>query len=181
MPSDRLTISLDEESREALETLTEQSDESQSELMRRAVRFYAANYDAARTDSENSLEEYYKMLSGGEHALLDIDFLHLFLSHLIDENGENEALLEDVERVADYHAEEYRERFDTLEELLDWLSLCGFLSVRQTGDDTYHAVFQSPEIRWFMTRFAVQAAENLPFDVHVEEGVSKVLFVEESA
>lgn len=181
MPSDRLTISLDKESRSALEDLTEQSDESQSELMRRAVRFYAANYDAARTNDENSLEEYYKMLSGGEHALLDIDFLHLFLSYLIEENGENADLLEDIGRVADYHGAEYRERFDSLEGLLDWLSLCGFLTVRQSDANTYHTVFQSPEIRWFMTRFVVQTAENLDFDVEVEEGVSKVLFTEHPA
>lgn len=181
MPSDRLTISLDEESRSALEDLTEQSDESQSELMRRAVRFYAANYDAARTNDENSLEEYYKMLSGGEHALLDIDFLHLFLSYLIEENGENAELLEDIGRVADYHVTEYRERFDSLEGLLEWLSLCGFLTVRQSDANTYHTVFQSPEIRWFMTRFVVRTAENLDFDVEVEEGVSKVLFTEHPA
>lgn len=178
MPSDRLTISLDEEARSALETLAEKSDESQSELMRRAIRFYAANYEAAKTDDDKSLEEYYKMLSGGEHALLDIDFLHLFLSYLIDENGSNEELRKDIRRVADYHGEEYRERFDSLDGLLQWLSLCGFLTVRQSDEQTYHAVFQSPEIRWFMTRFIVGTVENLSFDVQVEEGVSKVLFIE---
>lgn len=179
MSSDRLTVSLDEEARAALDDLAGKTDRSQSELVRRALTFYAANYEAASTDSSETLEEYYKMLAGGEHVLLDIDFLHCFLEHVQEDGEPKQGFIEDTDQVSDYHAEEYRDRFDTLEELLEWLSLCGFLTVRRTTENTYHIVFPSADIRWFMTRFIERSVAHLPFDVEMEEGVAKVLLTVE--
>jgi len=74
--------------------------------------------------------------------------------------------------------EELTERFDSLEDVLDWLSLCGFLTVRKAEDGSYHVVFPSEPLRWFMIRFIRGSVADLPFDVTVEESVSKVLFGE---
>lgn len=178
MSTDRLTVSLDDEARGALNKLVEETDRSQSEIVRRALAFYAANYEAADTDSSETLEEYYKMLAGGEHVLLDIDFLHCFLEH-VQEDGEPKAeFVEDTDRVSDYHAQEYQDRFNSLDQLLEWLSLCGFLTVRRTTENTYHIVFPSADVRWFMTRFIKRSTATLPFDVELEEGVAKVLLTE---
>ncbi len=123
------------------------------------------------------------MLSSGEHVLLDVDFLHCFLG-FVEGEGEGEAgepdpsFLDCADRVSDYHAEEYRNRFDSAGELLDWLSFCGFLTVREAGERTYHVVFPSESMKWFMLRFIERSAEGLPFDLSVEEGVSKVLVAE---
>ncbi|MGB9987231.1 ribbon-helix-helix protein, CopG family [Salarchaeum japonicum] len=179
MSSDRLTVSLDEDAREALDTITSKTDRSQSELVRRALTFYAANYEAASTDSSEKLEEYYKMLTGGEHVLLDIDFLHCFLDHVQEDGEPMPEFVADADQVSDYHAQEYVDRFDSLDELLEWLSLCGFLTVRRTTENTYHIVFPSADIRWFMTRFIERSVEPLPFDVTINPGVAKVLLVEE--
>jgi predicted transcriptional regulator len=180
MSTDRLTISLDGEAREALDDIAEGTDRSQSEIVRRALTFYAANYEAASTDSSETLAEYYKMLAGGEHVLLDIDFLHGFLEHVQEDGEPRPEFIEDADRVSDYHAQEYQDRFDSLAELLEWLSLCGFLTVRRTTENTYHIVFPSADIRWFMTRFIERSVAELPFDVEIEEGVAKVLLTEQS-
>ena len=179
--TDRVTVSLDEDARAALDALMRETDEGQSDVVRRALSFYAANFEAATADASANLEEYHRMLSTGEHVLLDIDFLHCFLAAVTDDDGEPEpAFLEAADRVSDYHAREYEGRFSDLGELLEWLSFCGFLTVRQTGDgdDVYHVIFPSGPVKRFMTRFIERSTASLSFDVDIEPGVSKVLMTE---
>jgi hypothetical protein len=179
MVSDRLTVSLDEASRDALDDLVSQTGRGQSELVRQALLFYAANFQIANTDTSTNLQEYHKMLSSGEHVLLDIDFLHGLLDYVEVSDGEPDPeFAEIIERVAEYHAEEYRSRFSSLGELLDWLSVCGFLKVREADQNTYHVVFPTEKIKWFMTRFIRQSSVKLPFEIEISEGVSKVLIAE---
>ncbi|EJN59917.1 ribbon-helix-helix protein, CopG family [Halogranum rubrum] len=179
MPADRVTVSLDDDTAAALADLTDRTGEGQSEVIRRALTFYAANFDAASTDSGPNLAAYHRMLSGGEHVLLDIDFLHCFLDHVTDANGDPDPeFAAAADTVSDYHAREYADRFDNVGDLLEWLSFCGFLSVRSTEGDTYHVVFPSAELRWFMTRFIERSVRDLPFELDVEQSVSKVLITE---
>ncbi|MFC6724112.1 ribbon-helix-helix protein, CopG family [Halobium palmae] len=182
MPTNRLTISLDDDADAALEDLVARTDESRSEVVRRALAFYAANFEAATADAERNLEAYHQMLSSGEHVLLDVDFLHCFLDYVEGTDGDPDPeFLAEADRVADYHAHEYEQRFASLGELLDWLAFCGFLTVRHSEGDTYHIVFPSESIKWFMLRFIDRSSANLPFDLTVEEGVSKVLLTESAS
>lgn len=176
MVSDRLTVSMDEQSRKALDDLVNRTGKGQSELVRRALVFYAANFQAASTDVSGNLEEYHKMLASGEHVLLDIDFLHCLLDHAVnDVDDPDPEFVEAISRVARFHAAEYTDRFNDIGELLDWLSVCGFLTVRETDEDTYHVVFPSQELRWFMTKFIEESTSGHPFELDIEEGVSKVI------
>jgi hypothetical protein len=181
MTNDRVTVSLDDDASSALETLTNRTNNGQSELVRQALTFYATNFEAATADGTVNLEEYYQMLAGGEHILLDIDFLHCFLEHVETESGDPDPdFLECADRVGEYHASEYDRRFADLSELLDWLSFCGFLTVRKTEADTYHVVFPTESMKWFMLRFIERSTTALDFDIDADEGVSKVLFTEHS-
>ena len=175
MSNDRITVSLDEDAKEALEQLVSQSGRGNSELVRNALAFYAANQRVARSDVSLDLEEYHGMLASGEHALLDIDFLHTLLEHSPDEGEEAEAFTHDLDRVARYHAAEYAERFESVAEVLDWLSVCGFLTVRESTENTYHVVFPTEDVKRFMLRFLEKSTAELPFEVEIEQGVSKVL------
>lgn len=55
--TDRVTVSLDAESRAALETLLSETGEGQSAVIRRALTFYAANVEAASTDVSADLQQ----------------------------------------------------------------------------------------------------------------------------
>lgn len=175
----RVTVSLDDDTAAALADLTERTGAGRSEVVRRALTFYAANFEAATTDASANLEEYHRMLDSGEHVLLDVDFLHCFLDYVEGEDGEPDpAFVEAADQVADFHACEYAERFADVGELLDWLSFCGFLTVRRAETDTYHVVFPSRSLRWFMMRFIERSTRDLPFELSVEESVSKVIVTE---
>ncbi|MHC3381141.1 ribbon-helix-helix protein, CopG family [Haloarcula sp. H-GB5] len=178
MPTDRVTVSLDEETKETLESLTDRTGESQSQLIREAIAFYAANFDSAHASDSDHLQTYYEMLSTGEHVLLDIDLLHALLSQFPDPEERDEEILEMIDQVAQYHAQEYAERFDSLEDVLEWLSLCGFLTVRRDEKGSFHVVFPSESVRWLMIRFIHGSITDLPFEIEIEESVSKVLLKE---
>ena len=57
MGTERITASLDEDARDALDDLTNRTGRGQSELVRKALRFYAANYRAATTEAGTKLED----------------------------------------------------------------------------------------------------------------------------
>lgn len=179
MASDRLTVSLDERSREALDDLVSRTGEGQSELVRRALVFYASNLQVATSDTNTDLEQYHELLSDGEHVILDIDFLHGLLDHIeVSDEDPHPEFQEVIDRVAEYHAAEYGARFDTLEEVLDWLEVCGFLTSREAEENSYHVVFPTEKIKWFMTQFIEKSTSEHDFDIRVSEGVSKVLITE---
>ncbi|WP_280538200.1 ribbon-helix-helix protein, CopG family [Halopenitus sp. POP-27] len=178
MPSDRVTVSLDDDTRETLQRLHDQSDESRSELIRQAIAFYAANFDSATASDSDHLQTYYEMLSTGEHVLLDIDLLHALLGRIDDPETRDDEFLDTIDQVANYHAQEYADRFDSLGDVLEWLSLCGFLTVRRAEAGSYHVVFPSEQLRWFMVRFIRGSVADLPFEIEIEESVSKVLLTE---
>lgn len=173
----RVTVSLDEESAAALETLVTETGAGQSEVVRRALAFYAANFEAANQQPSDNLEQYYRMLASGEHVLLDVDFLHAFLEFCYDGGDPDPAFVEAADRVSEYHAHEYADRFETVGEVLEWLSFCGFLEVRREDTD-YHLVFPSEAIRWFMTRFIERSTAAFPTEIDIEQGVSKAIITE---
>lgn len=178
MTGDRVTVSLNDEARGALEQVVDRTTDSRSKVIRDAIAFYAANFESAKTTSSDDLQTYYQMLTTGEHVLLDVDLLHAFLETVYESGEPDQQFLETVDRVAEFHVQEYAQRFDSLGEVLDWLSLCGFLSVRQSEGKTFHVVFPSEPMRWFMMRFIEGSVEGLPFELEVEESVSKVLLKE---
>lgn len=176
--ADRITASVEKKDRKRINKLVERTNMSQSEIVRQAIRFYEANYEAVSTDSTYALDQYYQMLSSGEHVVLDIDFLHCFLDYVYDSESADDAFLEIADQVSDYHCQEYKDRFDNLGDVLKWLSVCGFLFVRSESKDSYYVTFPSESIRWFMTRFIVRSTADLPFDVEVETGISKAIISE---
>ncbi|MFC6904631.1 ribbon-helix-helix protein, CopG family [Halalkalicoccus tibetensis] len=177
--TDRVTVSLDDDSRAALEALLSETGGGQSAVIRRALTFYAANFEAAETDVSADLQQYHRLLSTGEHVLLDVDFLHCFLDHVYREGEPDPEFRTAADRVADFHAAEYAERFSELGEVLEWLSLCGFLTVRGVENGAYHVVFPSEPTKRFMLRFIERSTAELPFELAIEEGVAKALLSEE--
>lgn len=170
--ADRITISLDADTKRALESLREQTSANQSELVRSAIQFYEANLDVTESDDSDSLWRYSRALSAQDHVLLDRDFFHLFLQHVPNsENFESE-----VERIASYHAPEYNEEFQSPLELLEWLSFCGFLEYKQVDGQSIQLIFHNEDVKDVMGPFTVTAIEEMGHDVTVvRTGITKVV------
>lgn len=173
--ADRITVSLDEETRAAFDRLGEETAANQSELVRRAIQFYEANLSVAEGDDADTLWRYSKALSGQDHVLLDRDFLHLFLRSV---PAAEEAFQDEVKRVAEYHVPEYDEEFDSVQELLEWLAFCGFLEFKRVGNERVQLIFHDEAVRDVMGTFVVAVLEGLGYDVEVARtGITKVVLV----
>lgn len=170
--AERITISLDSDTQQALEQLHERTSANQSELVRHAIQFYEANLDVTENDDSDSLWRYSRALSAQDHVLLDRDFFHLFLRHVPDSEEFETA----IDQIASYHAPEYNEEFDSPIELLEWLSFCGFLEYKQVGDHSIQLIFHNEDVKDVMGPFTVTAIEGLDHDVTiVRTGITKVV------
>lgn len=171
----RITVSLDEQTKTVLDTLTEERDGSQSEIVRNAIAFYEANIDVATGNAQDELWKYNKALASKDHLLLDRDFMHLFMKTLA-EHGALEDFLDEAEQVAAYHVPEYQEDFDSIEELLGWLEFCGFLHYRRIDADSVQLIFHDQHIKQVMSKFTVHVLDGMGYDVTVaRDGVTKVV------
>lgn len=173
--SSRVTVSLDEHTRSALEELVDETGNSKSEIVRDALNFYETNIGVASEGDQNDLWKYNKALTSQDHVLLDRDFMHLFLSTLA-EHGALDHFLEEATQVATYHVPEYREDFNSVTELFDWLEFCGFLQYRRIDDERVQLIFHDRHIKAVMAEFTVSVLEGLGYDVTVDrDGVTKVV------
>lgn len=85
----RITIALDEETIDLFGNTKRETGLSQSELIRKALRFYYENRAIVDDTIRKKLENYIDLLLSGEHVILDLDHWLLFLS-LIETSPEKE-------------------------------------------------------------------------------------------
>lgn len=173
--SSRVTVSLDEHTRSALEKLVDETGNSKSEIVRDALKFYETNIGVVSEGDQKDLWKYNKALASQDHVLLDRDFMHLFLSTLADHDA-LEDFLDEAAQVATYHVPEYHEEFSSIPELFDWLEFCGFLQYRRIDDERVQLIFHDRHIKEAMAAFTVNVLEGLGYDVTVDrDGVTKVV------
>lgn len=173
--STRVTVSLDEHTRSALEELAGETGNSKSEIVREALKFYEANIGVASDGEQKDLWKYDKALTSQDHILLDRDFMHLFLTTLA-ENDSLDSFLDEARHVAAYHVPEYREDFNSITQFFDWLEFCGFLKHRRIDDNRTQLIFHNRYIKEVIAEFAVNVLEEMEYDVTIDrDGVTKVV------
>jgi len=171
--ANRITISLDKETLDALDRLGGRTSENQSELVRQAIQFYETNVEVAENNDADKLWRYSRALSGQDHVLLDRDFLHLFLRSIPTDDERFET---DVEQIAAYHVPEYAEDFESAIELLEWLSFCGFLNYKRIDNNQVQLIFHNEDLKDVMGAFIVSVLDGLGYgpDV-VKTGITKLV------
>src|SRR3989304_9129998 len=75
----RITVAFDQSTANLLEKLSEEAALSQSEIMRRALRFYYENKALTDPNVRKKVQTYMELLLSGEHIILDVDHWLLFL------------------------------------------------------------------------------------------------------
>ncbi len=81
----RITVAFDKVTADLLEKISTEAHVSQSETMRRALKFYSENKALEDPAAKKKIFSYIDMLLSGEHVILDVDhwlmFLRLSLHH----------------------------------------------------------------------------------------------------
>src|SRR3972149_5978925 len=119
----RITVAFDQSTANILEKISKEAELSQSEIMRRALRFYHENKVLTDAATRKKIYTYMDLLFNGEHVILDVDHWLLFL-RLIESSPEKEKFWSEHREVARSHKEQLKNKVHTAEEMLTRLETC---------------------------------------------------------
>lgn len=171
----RVTISFDEPTFESFESLKADLKVSQSELIRKAIRFYFENRMTLNTGNRERTQEYVDMLSEGEHVILDVDHWLLFLKMV--ESSTNQAEFWNTHReIARSHAEQLSKKVTTPEVLLRRLETCNFfkISTSSNSPNEYTLLTGPGTQRRFIREFLEETFAGMGFGAIIKEDYSKL-------
>ncbi len=167
----RITIALDKETSELLEKLKNETKLSNSEIIRRALKFYAENKDII-SDKEK-IETYVEMLLEGEHIILDVDHWIMFLK-LLESSEKKDEYYELHKKIAKSHADQLGHRIKSVEDLLKRLEACNFFKLVKTSNNEYTLVLLSELSKNFIKVFIEELLRDLNYNVEIKEDFSKL-------
>jgi hypothetical protein len=75
----RITVAFDKTTADLLEKISTETHVSQSEIMRRALKFYSENKSLEDLTTKKKIQSSMDMLLIGEHIILDVDHWLMFL------------------------------------------------------------------------------------------------------
>jgi hypothetical protein len=170
----RITVAFDQSTANLLEKLNKETELSQSEIMRRALRFYNENkvlWDAAQRKKTFT---YLDLLSSGEHVILDVDHWLLFLN-LAESCPESEKFWSSHREVARSHAEQLKTEVHTAEELLSRLETCNFFRMTKNSDNNFTLILGSELPKKFVKIFIEEYFSAIGVKAEIKEHLAKLI------
>lgn len=179
--NNRITIALDDKTSKILQELKEGSTDSQSELIRKAIKFYHEYRKILRTSKNGvstRVNTYLELLSNGEHIILDIDHYLSFLK-FIEDSPEREKFWEINKTIGKAHAEEFSQGTDitTVQKVVERLEACNFFKIVQDSSSRYTLLLGTDIQKTFIKTFLKEVLTGMGFKVHIQEGFSKLKII----
>jgi len=169
----RITVAFDQATAKLLEKLSQDAELSQSEIMRRALRFYYENQALLDSAIKKKIHTYMDLLLSGEHIILDIDHWLLFL-RLIEASPEQEKFWTEHKEVARSHSTQLKSKVHTAEELLERLETCNFYRMTKNSENDFTLIFGSELAKKFIKIFLSEFFSAMGFKAEIKENLSKL-------
>ncbi|AEA46709.1 ribbon-helix-helix protein, CopG family [Archaeoglobus veneficus] len=166
----RVTIAFDDESHEIFNRLREKSRQSQSEIIRKALKFYYTHQDLEYYDSEK-IKIYVEMLAEGEHVILDIDHWIAFL-RLVETHPEKDKFWELHREVAKSHAEQFRGK--SVDYILERLEACNFFRINRTAENEFTLILGNEITKNFIKVFLEEVFAGVGINAEIKEDLTKL-------
>ena len=168
----RVTISFDEPTYQQFENMKKDLRVSQSELMRRAIRFFENRATVGTVDREKA-REYSDMLADGEHVIIDVDHWLLFLK-TIENSGDGAEFWETHREIARSHAEQLNKKVTSPQALLLRLEACNLFKLARSADNEFTLMTGPGTQRRFIKEFLEEAFCGMGFNATIKEDYSKL-------
>jgi len=165
----RITVALDEETYEIFSRLKEEIKNSQSELIRKALRFYY-DYKELENFDRNKIMTYVEMLAEGEHIILDIDHWVAFLK-FIETHPEKEKFWDVHREIARAHAEEFKDKNPKY--ILERLEACNFFRINEKNGE-WTLVLNHEATKKFVRMFLEEVFKGMGLNVEIKEDLMKL-------
>lgn len=169
----RVTISFDEPTYQNFESLKNEMRVSQSELIRRAIRFYFENRLSPGNIDRVRAQEYAEMLADGEHVILDVDHWLLFMKTIESPDGP-EKFWNTHREIARSHAEQLSGKIKTPQALLLRLEACNLFKLSQSGENEFTLMTGPGTQRRFIRDFLSETFVGMGFDAVIKEDYAKL-------
>jgi hypothetical protein len=175
----RITVAFDQSTASLLEKISKERGLSQSEIMRRALRFYHENMAIEDVATRKKLYTYMDLLLGGEHVILDVDHWLLFLK-LAESCSEKEDFWKEHRDVAKSHTEQLKAKVFTAEELLERLEACNFFRMTRDSKNDFTLVLGSELPKKFVKIFLEEYFAGMGVKAEIKENLAKLRVAVES-
>ena len=169
----RITVAFDLSTANLLEKISKDDGLSQSEIMRRALRFYYENRAIEDAATRKKLYIYMDLLLGGEHVILDVDHWLLFLK-LVESSPGKERFWKDHRDVAKSHTEQLKTKVLTAEALLARLEACNFFRITKDSKNDFTLVLGSELPKKFVKIFLEEYFAGMDVKAEIKENLAKL-------
>lgn len=169
----RITVAFDQLTANLLEKISQETDLSQSEIMRRALKFYSENKPLTAPTTRKKAYAYMDLLLDGEHVIVDFDHWLLFL-RLIESSPDKEKFWAEHKEVARSHKEQLKSKIHSAEELLTRLEYCNFFRMTKNSDKDFTLIFGSELPKKFVRVFLEEYFSAMGVKAEIKENLSKL-------
>ena len=169
----RITVAFDKTTADLLEKISTEAQASQSEIMRRALKFYNENKALEDPAVKKKILAYMDMLLNGEHVIIDVDHWLMFL-RLISSSPEQEKFWSEHKEVARAHWEQLKTKVHSPEEMLIRLEACNFYRLTKNAPNDYTLVLVSEISKDFIRIFLEEYFAALGVKAEIKENLTKL-------
>jgi Arc/MetJ-type ribon-helix-helix transcriptional regulator len=169
----RVTVAFDKITADLLEKISTEANVSQSEVMRRALKFYSENMALEDPAVKKKIRGYMDMLLSGEHVILDVDHWLMFLS-LIASSPEKEKFWKEHKELARAHWEQLKNKIHSPEEMLSRLEVCNFYRLTKNAPNDYTLVLTSETSKDFIRVFLEEYFAAMGVRAEIKENLTKL-------
>jgi hypothetical protein len=169
----RVTVAFDKLTAELLEKLSTDGDVSQSEIMRRALKFYSENKALEEPATKKKVHSYMDMLLSGEHVVIDVDHWLMFL-RLIESSPQKEQFWKEHRELARTHWEQLKSKVHSTEDMLVRLEACNFYRLIKNGPNDFTLVLISELSKDFIKIFLEEYFSAMGAKVEIKENLTKL-------
>jgi hypothetical protein len=169
----RITVAFDKTTADLLEKISTDAQVSQSEIMRRALKFYNENKQLEDPVTKKKIHAYLDMLLTGEHIILDVDHWLMFL-RLIASSPEKEKFWAEHKEVARAHWEQLKTKVHSPEEMLQRLEVCNFYRLTKNAPNDYTLVLVSEVSKDFIRIFLEEYFTAMGVRAEIKENLTKL-------
>ena len=169
----RITVAFDQPTASLLEKISKEAELSQSEIMRRALRFYNENKALEDPATRKKVSAYLDLLSSGEHIILDVDHWLLFLS-MIESSPDKEKFWTKHREIAQSHKEQLQSKVHTAEQVLVRLENCNFFRITKNSEKDFTLVLGSELPKKFVRVTIEEFFSALGIKAEIRENLTKL-------
>jgi hypothetical protein len=169
----RVTVAFDKTTAELLEKMSTEGNVSQSEIMRRALKFYADNKALDDLVNKRKVHSYLDMLLSGEHVIVDVDHWLMFL-RLIESSPQKEQFWKEHRELARTHWEQLKTKVHSTEDMLVRLESCNFYRLIKNGPNDFTLVLVSEVSKEFIRIFLEEYFAAMGAKVEIKENLTKL-------